>query len=152
MKECTSMLMLVDVESGSLDNVTSSFEAGRRILSFFPANEAITALASLESQFNQHTAFKNGRIAALGWCGPSAAVYTVPASILDPQAALAVGQGATAVLKSILDDPQGSSTAAAFSILCSAVKSCDERVKEEQRCRRYHEAQMLKVISSFVVF
>ena len=52
MKECTSMFMLVDVESGSLDNVTSSFEAGRRVLSFFPANEAITALASLESQFN----------------------------------------------------------------------------------------------------
>jgi hypothetical protein len=147
------MLMLVDVESGSLDNVSSSFEAGRRVLSFFPAKEAITALAALETQFNQHKTFKNGRMAALGWqCSPSAAVDTVPASILDPQASLAVGQGATAVLKGILDDPQGSSTAVAFNILCLAVKYCDERIVEEQRCRRYHEAQMLKVISSFVVF
>lgn len=156
LKACTHLLTNLGVESGSLDSVSSSLEAARQLLSFFPAppscsyaaNDPLALLASLEAQFDQHKAFKNSRMAALGWqFGPSAASRVISAPPLDPEAALATGRVATAAITAILDDPQGSIAAVALGILCSAVAACDKRVEDEKKRRQYHEAQTLQVMA-----
>ena len=155
LKACTHLLTNLAVESGSLDSVSSSLEAARQLLSFFPAppscsyaaNDPLALLAALEAQFDQHKAFKNSRMAALGWqFGPTAAARVVSAPPLDPGAALATGRVATAAITAILDDPQGSIAAVALGILCSAVAACDKRVEDEKKRRQYHEAQTLQVM------
>ena len=155
LKACTHLLSHLVVDSGSLDSVSSSLEAARQLLSFFPAphycsfsaSDPLALLASLEAQFDQHKAFKNSRMAALGWqFGPTAAARVISTPPVDPEAALATGRVATAVITAILDDPQGSMAAVALGILCSAVTACDKRVEDEKKRRHYHEAQTLQVM------
>jgi hypothetical protein len=137
--------MHVNVDSGSLENLSSSFEAGRRLLAFFPPNEALAALASLEAQFADHKAFKNRRMAALGWqFGPSAPA-AVPEAPVDPREVLADGRGAADSLQQILDDPLCKHAVPALSILSSAAKECDKRVNQEKSLSHYPEAQRLQV-------
>ncbi len=59
LKSCRNELMHVKTDSGCLDNVSSSFEAGRLLLAFFPPNGALDALALLDAQFRDHKQFKN---------------------------------------------------------------------------------------------
>ena len=137
--------MHVNVDSGSLENVSSSFEAGRRLLAFFPPNQALAALASLEQQFEAHKVFKNRRMTALGWqFGPSAP-DVVPEAPADPREVLADGHRATQSLQGILDDPLFRHTVPALSILSSAAKECDKSVDQEIRLSHYAEAERLRV-------
>ena len=137
--------MHVNMDSGSLENLSSSFEAGRRLLAFFPANEALAALASLEAQFADHKAFKNRRMAALGWqFGPSTDA-AAPAAPADPQEVLANGRLATHNLQQILDDPLCKHAVAALSVISSAAKECDKRVNQEISLGHYDEAEILQV-------
>lgn len=143
--------MHVNVDSGSLENLSSSFEAGRRLLAFFPPNEALAALASLEAQFADHKAFKNRRMAALGWqFGPSAPDAT-PVAPADPREVLADGNRATQSLQQILDDPLCQHAVPALRILSSAVKECDKRVNQEISLGHYAEAKKLQVRHFFDV-
>jgi hypothetical protein len=139
--------MHVQEDSGSLENLSSSFEAGSCLLGFFPPNEALAALASLKAQFLEHKAFKNKRMAALGWqFGPSAgnsdASCDPPA---DPQAVLADGRGAAHSLQEILDDIPLCSAVFALMKLSPAAKECDKRVNQENLLGHYDEALRLQV-------
>jgi hypothetical protein len=139
--------MHVQADSGSLENVSASFEAGRRLLAFFPRNEALTALASLEAQFDHHKQFKNDRMAALGWqfgpCPPPDAASQAPPS--DPQAALAESQAVTAILTDFFQDDRSWHSVLAHGALSSALKVCGKRVAEESKLSHYAEAHRLQV-------
>ncbi len=145
LKGCRCELMHVNVDSGSLENLSSSFEAGRRLLAFFPANEALAALASLEAQFNDHKAFKNRRMAALGWRFGSSVDAAVPAAPTDPHKTLVDGRVAAQRLQEILDDPMCKHAVDALSILSSAAKECDKRIHQETSLSHYAEAKRLQV-------
>ena len=137
--------MHVNADSGSLENLSSSFEAGRRLLAFFPPNQALAALSVLEAQFDEHKAFKNRRMTALGWqFGPSAeaAVAAAPA---DPQAVLADGRGATESLQRILGDPLCQPAVTALNLLSSAANECDKSIGQENSLGHYAEAKRLQV-------
>ena len=137
--------MHVNVDSGSLENVSSSFEAGRRLLAFFPPNQALAALASLEQQFEAHKVFKNRRMTALGWqFGPSAAA-AVPAALADPQEVLADGRGASESLQGILEDPLCQHAVQALNIVSAAAKECDRSTIQENSLGHYAEAKRLQV-------
>ena len=143
---CMRSLTNLDIDSTSADYVATAFEAARRLLFIFSAGDAIAALAALEFRFNEHKTFKSNRMDALGWqYGDAAAADAVPIPLGDPQTALVMGQSAAAVLKSILDDPYGSNTAAALGLLLAAVQVCDQRILVEKRQRHYHEAQTMQV-------
>lgn len=141
--------MYVQADSGSLDNVSAYFESGRRLLLFFPPNESLAALASLEAQFNHHKQFKNERMAALGWqFGPSAAANAASqASPPDPQTVIAEGESVAAALTGILKDRQSCNTVLALGAVSSAVRACNKRVDEESHLRHYGEAQKLQVVA-----
>jgi len=137
--------MHVNVDSGSLENLSSSFEAGRRLLAFFPPNQALAALASLEAQLNEHKAFKSRRMAALGWqFGPSAEA-AAPAAPVDAQAVLADGRGAIESLKDILADALCQPAVAALGLLAAAAKECDKSINQENSLGHYAEAKRLQV-------
>ena len=145
LNSCRNELMHVNADSGSLENLSSSFEAGRRLLAFFPANQALPALALLEAQLEAHKAFKNRRMAALGWrFGPSAeaAVAAAPA---DPQVVLADGRGAIQSLQRILGDPLCQPAVAALNLLSSAANECDKSIGQENSLGHYAEAKRLQV-------
>ena len=144
--DCMQSLTKLDVDSSSVDYVAAAFDAGRRLLSLLAANDATAALAALEYRYKDHKNFKNARMEALGWLhNERAAADAVPIPLGDPLAALAMGQSAAAVLKSILDDPYGSSTAAALGLMLAAADACEQRVTAEKRLRRYPEAHTLQV-------
>ena len=137
--------MHVNDDSGSLENVSSSFEAGRKLLAFFPPNQALAALASLEQQFDAHKAFKNRRMTALGWqFGPSAAA-AVPAALADPQEVLADGRGASESLQAILGDALCQHAVQALNIVSAAAKECDRSTIQENSLGHYAEAKRLQV-------
>jgi hypothetical protein len=144
--DCMRSLTNLDIDSGGTGHVAAAFEAGRHLLTVFSASEALAALAALEFRFNEHMAFKSRRMEALGWQrGDAAAADAIPIPLGDPQTALVMGQSAAAVLKSILDDPYGSNTAAALGLLLAAVGVCEQRVLVEKKLRHYHEAKTVQV-------
>jgi hypothetical protein len=145
LKNCRNQLMHVNMDSGSLENLNDSFKAGRRLLAFFPPNQALAALASLEQQFEAHKAFKNRRMTALGWqFGPSAAA-AVPAALADPQEVLADGRGASKSLQGILEDPLCQHAVQAMNIVSAAAKECDRSTIHENSLGHYAEAKRLQV-------
>lgn len=143
LKGCRNELMHVNVDSGSLDNVSSSFEAGRRLLSFFPPNEALAALASLEAQFDGHKVFKNQRMAAFGWrfVAPSISAdadATRHAATPDAQAAITGADAAIIAMQQVNQD-----TLTALALLASAVKFQSRKTEEEKQLGHYPEAAVL---------
>ena len=142
---CRNQLMHVKKDSGSLDNLKGSFDAGRRLLGFFPKNEATANLNMLEQQYEAHKAFKNRRMTALGWqFGPSAP-DVVPEAPADPHEVLADGDRAIQSLQGILDDPLCRHAVPALSILSSAAEVCDRNIDQEIGLSHYAEAQRLQV-------
>ncbi len=137
--------MHVEKGSGSLGNLKDSFDAGRWLLAFFPPNEAVANLAKLEQQFEAHKAFKNRRMAALGWQFVPSAPDVVPEAPADPHEVLADGNRATESLQGILDDPLCKHAVPALSILSSAAKESHKKMNQEIGLGNYAEAEKLQV-------
>jgi hypothetical protein len=147
LRECRNKLMHNEgIDSGSLDNMTVSFNNGRRLLDYFPMTAAASEqLRLLEEQFKQHKAFKSIRMTELGWQSLSAVDCVVQATS-DPQSCLAEARVAIEVLEGFFKWPhRAENRIFALSHLSSAVEFCGIRIKEERNLSNHKECMRLQV-------